>query len=150
MHPEPHPIRTLRELLLECQRFVQDHDSAAVASAYGTRIHHQQERDRWARYATAVEQQLLIEESHNLYRMVRSLDANAPTVKPHVITRDDRDLHLHWEVAPDQLTPDDWRVEAIDHQGEGECYVTIFSGPDAEDRARDYAVWMNQEEAKKP
>lgn len=34
-------------------------------------------------------------------------------------------------------------VEAIDEAGEGECHVAIFSGPDAEERAREYAAWMN-------
>ncbi|KKL45740.1 hypothetical protein LCGC14_2352630 [marine sediment metagenome] len=37
----------------------------------------------------------------------------------------------------------DWRVEAIDHDGEGECYVTVFSGPSAQARAEEYADFKN-------
>jgi hypothetical protein len=38
---------------------------------------------------------------------------------------------------------DEWRVEAIDHEGEGECYVATFSGPLAKQRAEEYADWKN-------
>jgi hypothetical protein len=41
----------------------------------------------------------------------------------------------------DQIHPDDWRVEGIG--SDGEVYVTIFSGPDVEQRAREYAYWQN-------
>jgi hypothetical protein len=33
----------------------------------------------------------------------------------------------------------EWRVEAISCDGDGEKYVTIFSGPNAEGDARQYA-----------
>lgn len=36
--------------------------------------------------------------------------------------------------------PGDWLVEAIDHGSDGEIYRTIFAGPMAEQRARDYAL----------
>jgi hypothetical protein len=36
----------------------------------------------------------------------------------------------------------EWLVEAIDHGSEGEIYRTIFAGPLAEHRARDYALLM--------
>ncbi len=32
----------------------------------------------------------------------------------------------------------------IDHDSEGEVYVTIFSGPQARERAEEYAVWKNE------
>jgi len=32
-----------------------------------------------------------------------------------------------------------WRVEAINYDGDGEKYVTTFSGPNAEKDARQYA-----------
>lgn len=32
-----------------------------------------------------------------------------------------------------------WRVEAINYDGDGEKYVTTFSGPNAEEDARRYA-----------
>lgn len=50
---------------------------------------------------------------------------------------------VQYEVIRDRNTPDDWRVEAINHDGDGECYVTIFSGPNAEDRAKEYATWLS-------
>ena len=36
-----------------------------------------------------------------------------------------------------------WRVEAIDFEGDGDCYVTLFSGPQSEKRAKRYGLWMN-------
>lgn len=50
---------------------------------------------------------------------------------------------LVYEVAEDRTYPGDWRVEAIDMESEGECYVTIFCGHDAETCAREYAAWKN-------
>ena len=51
---------------------------------------------------------------------------------------------MDYEVVEDRLSPGDWRVEAIDYQNEGICYVTIFAGPEAEARAREYAAWKRQ------
>src|SRR6202012_5741354 len=36
------------------------------------------------------------------------------------------------------------RVEAIDHESEGECYVTSFFGLRAMERAKEYADWKNR------
>jgi len=47
-----------------------------------------------------------------------------------------------WEIVPDALYPGDWRVERIGP--DGECLVTIFGGPWAEKRARDYHEWVGQ------
>jgi hypothetical protein len=41
------------------------------------------------------------------------------------------------KVFEDQQEAGDWRVECFDD--DGACYVTIFGGPGAELRARDYA-----------
>ena len=41
-------------------------------------------------------------------------------------------------VSRDAVDDDEWRVEAIDYESEGECYVTIFSGPQAKERAEEY------------
>jgi hypothetical protein len=38
----------------------------------------------------------------------------------------------------------DWVVEAINFTGDGEIYTTIFSGSNAEQRARDYYEWKGQ------
>lgn len=46
---------------------------------------------------------------------------------------------MNYEVIADHDVPDQYRVEAIDYEAEGQVYVTIFSGPDAEARATEYA-----------
>ena len=51
---------------------------------------------------------------------------------------------LTYEVVKDENYPTEWRTEAIDDAGEGECYVVIFTGPRAEERAREYARWKNE------
>lgn len=48
-----------------------------------------------------------------------------------------------YEVAACKRYPDEWRVEAIDLDGEGEIYVAIFSGPMARERAEEYAERKN-------
>ncbi len=50
---------------------------------------------------------------------------------------------LEYEVIEDRKYPGDWRVEAINRDGDGEVFVAIFSGPDAEARAAEYAAWKN-------
>lgn len=50
---------------------------------------------------------------------------------------------LTYEVVKDKLTPSDYRVEAIDTERDGEIYVAIFSGPDAQARAEEYSRWKN-------
>lgn len=42
------------------------------------------------------------------------------------------------------------RVEAINYDGDGECYVAEFMGPDAESRAREYAVWKQEQVSTQP
>jgi hypothetical protein len=44
-------------------------------------------------------------------------------------------------VSRDAVNDGEWRVEAIDYESEGECYVTIFSGPQAKERAEEYAAF---------
>jgi len=36
----------------------------------------------------------------------------------------------------------EWAVEAIDYESEGDVYVTLFSGPLSERRAREYAEFI--------
>ena len=38
----------------------------------------------------------------------------------------------------------DYIVEAIELPGEGEIFTAVFSGPDAQNRAEEYAAWQNQ------
>ena len=54
---------------------------------------------------------------------------------------------MEWECFPDMKNKGDWRVEAIDFEDEGALYVTIFSGPDARGRAREYAAIKAAQEA---
>lgn len=51
---------------------------------------------------------------------------------------------MDWEVIEDRQHPGDWRVEGINYKDDGEVYVTIFSGPDARERAEEYAVWKSE------
>lgn len=48
---------------------------------------------------------------------------------------------MHYEVAQSKQYPGHWNVEAID--GEGRVFVAIFSGPNASERAYEYASWKN-------
>jgi len=50
---------------------------------------------------------------------------------------------MTYEVAQDNTGNGTWRVEAINFEGDGEVYVTIFAGTESESRARQYADWMN-------
>lgn len=48
---------------------------------------------------------------------------------------------MHYEVIEDRYHPEHWRVEAINSGGDGEVYVVVFSGPEAQERAEEYAEW---------
>ena len=48
---------------------------------------------------------------------------------------------MHYEVVESPAYPGTWHAEAIDEKGR--VFVTAFSGPDAERRAREYAEWKN-------
>ncbi len=50
---------------------------------------------------------------------------------------------MRYEAFEDKLVPGQWRVEAINHDDDGECYVTIFTGPESERRAKEYASLKN-------
>lgn len=52
---------------------------------------------------------------------------------------------MMYETIQDRHHPDDWRVEAIDRESDGEIYVTIFSGHDAQERATEYSDWKNEQ-----
>ena len=47
---------------------------------------------------------------------------------------------MEYEVKQDGS---EWRVEAIDYESEGEVYVAIFSGPQSQERAEEYADVKN-------
>jgi hypothetical protein len=48
-----------------------------------------------------------------------------------------------YAVMQDMEFPDlgEWRFEAID-QKSGDIYIAVFSGPNAEQRAREYSAWQ--------
>jgi hypothetical protein len=48
---------------------------------------------------------------------------------------------MHYEVVESGKYPGHWHVEAID--GDGRVFVAIFSGPNAVERAHEYASWKN-------
>ncbi len=48
---------------------------------------------------------------------------------------------MQYEVVEHRDHPGEWVVEAIDHDREGEIYGAVFYGPDAQDRAEEYAAW---------
>lgn len=52
---------------------------------------------------------------------------------------------MTWEVAESKNTPGEWVVEAINRDGDGEIYAAIFSGPNAEQRAREYAACKQEQ-----
>ena len=54
-----------------------------------------------------------------------------------------------FEVTKSRNTVDEWRVEAIDSDEDGEAYVAIFSGPQGRQRAEEYAQFKNAGEAKR-
>jgi hypothetical protein len=48
---------------------------------------------------------------------------------------------MRWSIFADKDFPNDWHVEAIDKDS-GDIFVALFSGPEAEKRAREYAEWQ--------
>ena len=52
-----------------------------------------------------------------------------------------------YEVKKDEVVPGEYRVEAIDYDNDGICYVTIFYGPNSKDRAVEYARWKTSQDS---
>jgi hypothetical protein len=55
---------------------------------------------------------------------------------------------MRWYCFEDKLYVGDGRVEGSDD--EGHVYVAIFSGPDAHERAQEYADWKTSTEQHRP
>lgn len=49
-----------------------------------------------------------------------------------------------YEVVKANDAVNEWIVEYIDFESEGEIYAARFSGPGCEKRAKEYAEWMNE------
>jgi hypothetical protein len=52
---------------------------------------------------------------------------------------------VEYEVVQSRGVLDEYRVEGIDYDHEGQVYVTLFSGPNAKERAEVYATFKNSE-----
>jgi hypothetical protein len=52
-------------------------------------------------------------------------------------------MSMNYEVKKSSFCPSEWVVEAINYAGDGEVYVTLFSGPAAQERAEEYAQWKS-------
>ena len=50
---------------------------------------------------------------------------------------------MKYEVVKSKYAQDTWVVEAINLPGEGEIFAACFDGPDAQQRAEEYATWKN-------
>ena len=57
---------------------------------------------------------------------------------------------MQYEIAACNASAYDWHVEAIDYADEGKVYVACFSGPDARERAEEYAAWKGGLPAREP
>jgi hypothetical protein len=51
---------------------------------------------------------------------------------------------LQYEAFRDRLDENAWRVEAIDAANDGDVYITLFMGPNAKERAIEYAQFKNR------
>lgn len=60
-----------------------------------------------------------------------------------VVLSSGAEAQMRYETMRSRGSVDEWRVEGIDYEHDGQVFVTIFSGPDAERRAREYAEWKN-------
>jgi hypothetical protein len=49
---------------------------------------------------------------------------------------------MEWSIYPHEDGSGDWVVEALNIDGEGEIFTTIFTNSDAESRAREYYAWQ--------
>jgi hypothetical protein len=54
-------------------------------------------------------------------------------------------INMQITVFADKEFPNDWHVEAIDTKS-GDIFQAVFAGPDAEDRAREYADWQRSKQ----
>ena len=79
----------------------------------------------------------------------RADDPQTSVLTPSSAAKDNPQLDaqeavMRWTIFADKKFPNDWHVEAIDRES-GDIYVAVFSGPDAENRARKYADWQQSQ-----
>jgi len=75
-----------------------------------------------------------------------TLDEGQPLVQNATPQSGGGGADMEWSVVEDKRNPGEWRVEALDFDNEGAVYVTIFAGPEAQDRANEYAEWKNAQQ----
>lgn len=52
---------------------------------------------------------------------------------------------VEYTIIEDHNCPGAWRVEAVNHAGDGEVYTAVFYGPRSKERAEEYAAWKRAE-----
>ena len=52
---------------------------------------------------------------------------------------------MRYEVEQSPEHPKEYVVVAVNEDSKGERYVVLFSGPDAQKRAQEYAEWKNSQ-----
>ena len=52
---------------------------------------------------------------------------------------------MRYEVEQSPEHPKEYVVAAVNEDSKGELYVVLFSGPDAQKRAQEYAEWKNSQ-----
>jgi hypothetical protein len=60
-------------------------------------------------------------------------------MRSNLVLKRDYGNGLDIEVVDRKDTPGAWSVEAIDNEGDGSIFQAIFIGPDAQERAKEYA-----------
>ena len=56
---------------------------------------------------------------------------------------------MRYEISKSKGYSDEWRVETINVEEDGECYVTLFCGALAQERAQEYIAWKTGKLTKK-
>jgi hypothetical protein len=51
-------------------------------------------------------------------------------------------IRMQAEAVQNRLVLGEWQAEVVNYHGDGEVYVTIFSGPDAEVRAKEFCFQL--------
>jgi len=62
-----------------------------------------------------------------------------------IITSKNGLMTMQTTIFADKEFPNDWHVEIIE-QDSGDIFVAVFSGPEAEERAREYAQWQESKQ----
>jgi hypothetical protein len=50
---------------------------------------------------------------------------------------------MQYEMVPANQLEDEWLVQAVNREGDGEMYSAVFYGQDSRERAKEYLDWKN-------